>query len=551
MTEPNAPVTFLLTDVQGSTRMWQAHPEEMSAAMRLLDETVERVVGACDGRLVKLRGEGDSHFCVFNDPKDAVIAARDLQLSLAATSWPTPDPIAIRASIHTGRVEFRAPDYYGTEVNRAARIRSLAHGGQTLTSMTTLALVSSHLPPDVTFRDLGTHRLKDIADPEQIFQLCHPKLPSEFPPLRASDQGRHNLPMQATSFVGRHKELGELARLVRDRRLVTIVGPGGSGKSRIAVETGRGFVDEFADGVWFVELVADVVRMPERTDVTVAEALVDFLKPRALLLLVDNAEHVIDAVAALVEHIHRFCERVHVVVTTREALRLDGEYVWPLGPLATVDLDELPPLDTLAATEAVQLFVDRARQLQPVFALGADNARPIAEICHRLDGIPLAIELATARVPSLGVEHVASRLDDVFRVLTGGRRTAVARQRTLRATIDWSYDLLDEHERKLLERLSIFVGGCTLGAAEAVCSGDGLAVEDVDDLISSLVAKSLVGTDTATGQVRYRLLETVRQYAAEKLMASGSMRDLRDRHLRWFVTLSETNPPPLDRSDSW
>ncbi len=558
---PTGVVTFIFTDVEGSTRLWEQHPDAMRQAMTRHDELIEASVASNGGVVVRPRGEGDSRFAVFSRPTDAVASARDIQQTLALEAWTTLRPLRVRTALHTGEADLRAGDYYGSDVNRCARLRAVGHGGQTLLSQATFDLVRDALPAQVTLRDLGEHRLKDLQRPEHVFELDVAGLPADFPPLQSLDAFPNNLPIQLTSFVGRERELKEVGRLLATTHLLTLTGPGGTGKTRLALQLAAEDLESFAHGVWLVELasvtdpllvpqtVAGVLGVPQQGGRPASEVLSDFLKPKKLLLLLDNCEHLIEDCAALASKLLRACPGLKILATSREPLGISGETIYRVPSLDLPDATERGAAQ-ISGYGAIRLFVDRAAAVKPNFRLTEGNAASVAQICARLDGIPLAIELAAARVKALSPEQIAIRLDDRFRLLTGGSRTALPRQQTLRALIDWSYELLAEPERLLLRRLSAFVGSWTVEAAEQVC-GDrqppiSLDPSDVLDLLARLVDRSLVTADeTDERETRYRFLETIRQYARDKLLEGGEAELLRDRHMRYFERFTADCAPLL------
>jgi predicted ATPase len=524
----------------------------MRAALVRHDALVEALVTEHGGVVVRPRGEGDSRFAVFARATDAVAAAAALHRALHAEPWPPETPLWVRLALHTGEADLRDGDYYGSAVNRAARLRAIAHGGQALLSQATHDLARDALPPEVGLQDLGEHRLADLARPERVFQLLAAGAPADFPPLRSLDALPHNLPVQLTSFVGREREQATVRALLGRHRLVTLTGPGGTGKTRLALHLAAELLDAYPDGVWLVELaaLADPALVPQEVATAVgvreepgrplAATLTDALKPQRRLLVLDNCEHLLDACARLADALLRACPRVTVLATSREALGIAGEVVWRVPSLPLPELregDDAPPVAALARNEAVRLFVDRALLVQPAFAVTPHNAAAVAQVCARLDGIPLALELAAARVRVLTVEQIAARLDDRFQLLTGGSRTALPRQQTLQAAVAWSFGLLDEQERALLRRLSAFAGGCTLDAAEAVCAGGAVDPPDVLDLLTHLVDKSLVQSEPAGDAVRYRLLETIRLYGRERLLEAAEAAAVWDRHRAWCAAL--------------
>ena len=560
MAEPRTrTVTFLLTDVEGSTALWEADPAAMRQALARHDALLADGIAEHGGVVVKSRGEGDSVFAVFDMASDAVTAAVELQASLQAAAWPTAAPLRVRMALHTGEAQWRDGDYFGPAVNRCARLRAAAHGGQILLSQATADLLRDSQTDGVGLRALGEHRFRDLARPEAVFQVVHPLLPGEFPPLGSLDAHPNNLPRELTSFVGREREVDEVRRLLVTTRLLTLTGSGGVGKTRLSQRVAADLGPSFPDGIWLVELaglgdpsllaqvVASVLGVREQPGRALLDTLIDVLRPRTCLLLLDNCEHLVEACAALADSLLRACPGLILLATSREPLGIAGETVWRVPPLTMPDAsgDAATSDDTsaLAQYEAVRLFEERARAALPAFTLTGQNGPAVAQICRRLDGIPLAIELAAARVRGVAPEQLADRLDDRFRLLTGGSRTALARHQTLRALVDWSYELLSEPERVLFCRLSVFAGGWTLDAAEEVCSGGGIEPADILGLLLQLVDRSLVLAEEQPIQagglspVRYRLLETLRQYGAEKLRDTGDALVLRTRHLDWSPRL--------------
>jgi predicted ATPase/class 3 adenylate cyclase len=531
---PIGTITFLLTDIEGSTTLWEQEPDVMGAAVARHDALLTASIEAHEGVVVRSRGEGDSFFAVFARASDAVVAACALQQALAAEEWPGPTPIRARAGLHTGEAELREGDYYGSAVNRCARLRALAHGGQAVLSQPTYELVRDALPEGLGLRALGAHRLKDLQRPEQVYQILHPELLANFPPLKSLDVLPNNLPLQLTSFVGREAELGELRNLlVRDgTRLVTLTGPGGTGKTRLSLQAAGELVEEYLGGVWFVPLaalrepalvpaeIAQALRLPPQEEADPLARIIRHLRNRPALLILDNFEQ-LTAAAPLVQRLLMEVPGLQCLVTSRERLHLAAEQEFPVEPLPLPSpqtyvtwLTELRHAGGRAAiaNPSVQLFQERARAARPDFAVTAENADAIAQLCCRLEGIPLAIELAAARVRVLSPPQILSRLIRRFDLLAGGSRDLPDRQRTLRAAVDWSYDLLTEAERRFFASLSIFAGGFTLEAAEAVT-----ADLEAFELLSDLRDKSLVAMQEASVETRFRLLETLREYAAEKL----------------------------------
>jgi predicted ATPase/class 3 adenylate cyclase len=544
---PSGTVTFLFTDLEVSTRLWEQEPEAMRGALARHDAILRDAVAAHGGHVVK--GTGDGIHAAFATADAAVHAAIDAQLAVGAERWGVSEPLRVRMGIHTGVAELRDGDYFGPSVNRAARLMSAAHGGQAVVSLATEELVRDASRAGTELLDLGEHRLRDLGRPERVFQIAHPGLPRDFPPLRSLEHPPGTLPVFLTSFVGRRRELESVRDALRQSRIVTLIGVGGVGKTRLAVQVAAEALADYPDGAWFCELapVIDRRAVPEAVaaclDVRVqpgesrTESLLTFLRDKRLLLVLDNCEHVIDAAGSLGESIARGCPHIGLIATSREALGVDGELLRPLGSLEVPD-EQSPPADLLGSA-SVRLFADRAQTVRPEFALDEASAPVVAEICRQLDGVPLAIELAAARVASLSVNEIAQRLDQRFRLLTGGRRTALERHQTLRGAVDWSYELLEKSEARAFNRLAVFAGGFTLDGTEAVVSDDGIDASDVLDVLSRLVARSMVVADESEGTTRYRLHETMRQYARERLDDAGEGDVVRGRHAVYYVAFAE------------
>ena len=542
-------VTFLFTDIEGSTALWERDEARMSQALALHDALARSAVESHGGNVVKTTGDGIH--AVFDDAGAALAATLELQLALGESAASGGAPLRVRCGLHRGVVEHRAGDYYGSAVNRAARIMSAAHGGQVLLSQAVVDCVRDHLPAQTSLRDLGRIRLRDLSTPECVYQAVHPQLRAEFPALRSLETTPNNLPLQPTTFIGRDKELAELKRLFGTVRLLTLTGAGGCGKTRLGLQLAADSLERFPDGAWLVELAplsdpsliprtaATVLGLEEEPGKAITTTLAEHLKDKRTLLLLDNCEHLLGACAVLAESLARQCPHLTILASSREALGIAGEQTHRVPSLSLPDANEIHTPASIAAFEALQLFVDRCVKVDADFRVTVDNAPTLVSICHRLDGIPLAIELAAARVRSLSVEEINRRLDHRFRLLTGGSRTAVPRQQTLRSLIDWSYDLLQEPEKQLLQRLSVFAGGWTLDAAEGICAGGDVEDVAVLDLLTSLIDKSLVVVEQSDARFRYRLLETVRQYARERLVESGGAESIRTRHRDYFVALAE------------
>jgi predicted ATPase/class 3 adenylate cyclase len=543
------PLTFLFTDLENSTPLWEKYPNDMQQASARHDVLMREVIEQHKGRVVKTTGDG--FHAVFESPLDGVAAALAGQQRIAVEVWPTTiGSPKVRMGLHTGESQEREGDYYGIEVNLAARIMSLGYGGQILLSEATTTLVKKTLPPDYALADLGEHRLKGIASVEHIFQLCHPDLVANFPPLKSLAAFKHNLPRQPSSFIGRSKELTEIKHLLKETSLLTLLGPGGTGKTRLMLQAAEELIEDYPDGVWLVELapltdpdliperVAAALNVQEQPGRQMLDTLVEYLRRKELLLLLDNVEHLVRESAEFTEHLLRNCPKLKILVTGREALFIAGETTLQIPSLSLPGMRRKVDPKEMRTSEGVQLFLERARAVQPDFSLNPENATPIADIVVRLDGIPLALELAAARLRMMTVEQIAARLNDRFRLLTGGRRTALPRQQTLQALIDWSWNLLDEKEHFLLRRLSVFYGGWTLEAAQAVAGFNPLDEFDVFDALEQLINKSLVTVlRPAAGEARYGMLESIRQYAQNKLFETGEGEILRDRHADHFVAL--------------
>ncbi len=538
---PTGTLTFLFTDVEGSTRLWERHPQAMRRIMARHDALLTQCFEQHKGVVVRPRGEGDSLFAVFMRASDAVTAALEGQRVLLTEDWGAIGPLRVRMGLHTGEADLRAGDYYGSAVNRCARIRAAGHGGQVLLSEATAKLVRETLPDGATLLDLGRHRLRDLSEPEQLFQLIAADLPGTFPPLKTLESRPNNLPLQLTSFVGRGRELAELASLLKTARLVTLTGPGGTGKTRLALHVAAGLLDGFSDGVFFVDLaslqdpalvpaaVAQALGVQGLPEVSARESVLRFLRDKQVLLVLDNYEHLL-AAAEFAAALLQAAPAVRLLVTSRAPLRVTGEREYAVAPLLAPQ-ERVHSAAELAQNPAVQLFVQRAQAVRADFALSDANASTVAATCARLDGLPLALELAAARMRALPVAALLARLEQRLPILTGGARDVPARQQTLRDAIAWSYALLEPAEQRLFRRVGVFAGGCTLALAEAVCTADGDLGLDVLDGVGSLVEKSLLReVDGQAGEPRYRMLETIREFALGELEAHGEAEAVR-RHL--------------------
>jgi predicted ATPase/class 3 adenylate cyclase len=544
---PTGTVTFLFTDVEGSTRLWEEHPDAMRPALAEHDELIRGAVEAHGGHVVKTTGDGVH--AAFATADDGVCAAIDAQRALVAHGWGETGELQVRMGLHTGAAEVRDGDYYGSSLNRAARLMSVGHGGQVLLSGVTADLVRDGLPAGVELRDLGEHTLRDLGRPERVHQLEHPDLARNFPRLRTLDAFPTNLPLQVNSFIGREAELARVVAALTDHRVVTLTGVGGIGKTRLALHAAAEALPSYPDGAWLCELagvrdadavvpaVAATLGVTERPGMSLDESLISFLRTQRLLLVLDNCEHLLDGAASLADTIEHSCSDVVVLATSREPLTIDGERVLGVRSLATPEQDAA--FEEAVRADTVRLFVERAQAARDDFQVSETNLPAVAEICDRLDGVPLAIELAAARVTTMSPTELARRLHQRFELLSGGRRRAVERHQTLRAAIDWSYDLLGEPERRLLARMSVFNGGCTLESVEAVCGGDPTSSAEVFEVLASLVSRSLVSVDDAGAETRYRLLETIRQYAEERLADFGETLVLGHRHAEHYTEIAE------------
>jgi len=539
--------TFLFTDIEGSTRTWQRDPEAMAGWLASHDGIVTDAIRGHGGRVFKHTGDGVC--AVFPSAAGAARAARHIQVSLAASGERT-GSLRARIAVHTGDAFERDGDFFGPTLNRCVRLLGVGHGGQILLSAATVALLrTGSVGEEIVAIDLGRHRLRDLQEPEQIWQLVAPDLDTAFPPLKSLDAFQHNLPFQRSSFVGRAAEMRILHDMLAAHRLVTVTGVGGCGKTRLSLEVAAREIERFVDGVFLIDLssvlepsliwstIAAAVRVPPGPG-TDEERVTRLLSDRHTLLLVDNCEHLLDGCAAIVDRLLLGCAGLTVLATSREPLALEGEHVWRVPSLGLPDGDRA---EEVAGAESVRLFLDRAAAVRPGFALTSDNAAAVAAICRRLDGIPLALELAAARIAHLAPREIVALLNDRFRLLTAGRR-GLQRQQTLQAVLDWSHDLLTEAERVLLRRLSVFSGGWTLDAARAVCAGQSLDPDQVVDLLGTLVRRSLVDAEHREEHTRYRLLETVRIYAQERLIRAEEAPSVRNAHAEWFLHRAETPP---------
>lgn len=539
-------VTLLFTDIEGSTRRWGDDPAAMRALLEQHDDILHQVIAAHDGHVFKTIGDA---FCaVFPSAPQAVLAAMEGQAALMELTTHLETPLRVRMALHSGEVEQRDDDFFGPPVNHVARLLSAAHGGQTLLSQATYNLVLEQVLPHLSYLDLGPHKLRDLPYVERIYQVSRSGASSLFPPIRSVEFAMGNLPPYPTAFIGRREEMRHAGDLLRTTRLLTMTGIGGTGKTRLALQLADLVARQYNDGAWMVDLapITDGALVAQTVAVTLGISLeghrqalpeiMAFIRNKHILLLLDNCEHLVNACAQLAAALLNASVGITILATSREALHIPGETVYRVPPLSCPPAGDnaLTP-DALLQYEAVRLFLDRAQAVAPAFTVTEDNTAVVAQLCVHLDGLPLAIELATARLRVLTVEQIVARLDDRFRLLTGGARTALPRQQTLRALIDWSYDLLAPSEQALLRRLAVFAGGWTLEAAEDVCADDTVEQWEILDLLAGLVEKSLALADPADAGMRYRMLEVVRQYGEEKLREAGEVEAFRARHVSHFL----------------
>jgi predicted ATPase/class 3 adenylate cyclase len=555
-------LTFLFTDIEGSTallvRLGDGYAQVLADHHRLIRASLEAHGGE------EVDTQGDAFFAVFLSPSACIAAAIEMQRAFLSHSWPAGEQVRVRMGVHSGEASRTEAGLVGLSVHRAARVAAVGHGGQTLVSAATAALLGDSMPVGASLKDLGLHRLKDLGPPGQIFQLEADGLATAFPPLRSLDNPklRNNLPVQVSSFIGREAELSEVGRLIAASRLVTLTGSGGAGKTRLALQLAAGLLDGSGDGVWFVDLaplqdpelvavtVANVLGIPVDEGRPAADTLIDAVGRNSLLVLLDNCEHVIDACAKLADALLRSCPNVVLLATSREPLGIAGEYVHRVPSLDTPAEDDTA--ESIGNSEAVRLFTDRAAQHGVALAWDERTTPVAGRICRRLDGIPLAIELAAARLRVMPVTELDARLDQRFSLLTGGSRAALPRQQTLLAMVDWSWELLNAAEHQVLARLSVFAGGFDLAAAEAVTAGGSIHADEAVAHLGTLVDKNLVQfNDSCTGPARYRLLETVRQYTARQLEGQGPelAHDARASHRDHYLALAQSAAPQLIAHD--
>ena len=541
------PATFLFTDIEGSTEKWEQEPERMATAVAAHDALLRGAVEGNRGRVIKTSGDGI--VAVFADPVDGIAAVVATQLALTDPALTAGISLAVRCGLHTGEAKQHGDDYLGTTLNRAARVMALAYGGQVLLSQAVAERLVGRLDQGIALRDLGEVRLKGLAGTERVYQLLHPGLRDAFPSLRSLEATPNNLPQQLTSFVGRELEIEDAKALLDRTRLLTLIGIGGLGKTRLALQIAGSVLEHYCDGVWFVDLApirdgvlvtseaAKVLGVRDEPGRTILQTLCTNLKTRKLLLILDNCEHLVQACADFANEILRATPDVQILATSRESLRVPGEQIYAVRPLPVPRPGQ--GLKELLQSTAVRLFVERVRHHRPSFAVDEREVPAVAELIARLEGIPLALELAAARLRSLALGEINARLQDRYKLLIGGGRTMLPRQQTLRALVDWSYDLLSEREQILLQRLSSFAGGCDLQAAEVVCGTEPLTPEHIFDLLASLVEKSLVLPEEGGDGTRYRMLETIRDYARLKLIESGDLDDVSSRHCNYYFAMAK------------
>lgn len=540
-------LTFCFSDIEGSTRLWEESASTMSEALAKHDAILREQIESHRGEVFKTVGDG--FFATFVNAHDAVEAAVSIQRTIGSSRWGTSRPIKVRMALHTGPTEVRDNDYFGNTLNRVARLLSTGYGGQVLLSRATTSLVRDYLPPQVTLRDLGLHRLKDLDQAENVAMLGHPELQAEFPPLKSLDARPNKLPRLLSNFIGRQKEMQNAKESLRQGPLLTFLGTGGTGKTRLALEVGSELLDEYPDGVWFVQLsplkdgtlipqiIANALNVREEAKQSLIHTLVSWLEAKKTLLILDNCEHVLPGASEVVAHLLRACKGLSVLTTSREPLRIGGEQVYRIPSLSAGS----GPMKTAAEAlefDAIRLLVDRCKLSDPRFELRESEVSAAAQICQQLDGIPFAIELAASRSRVLSLSQIADRLRDRFKLLTGGQDASIPRQQTLRATIDWSYELLNAQEKELLGRLSIFVGGWAMDAAEDICASETLESWDVLDGLMKLVDKSLVVRDTDSDEVRFSMLQSVRQYAQDTLDPLV-ITELRHKHAHFFAKFAQ------------
>lgn len=552
MDKPTGTVTFLFTDIEGSTKLSQNFPETLPAALEKHHSILTEAVESNNGFVFRIIG--DAFCCAFQNTEDAVKASVDAQIKLNSEDWKD-TVIKVRMGIHIGNAEWSGTDYMGyITLARSSRVMSAANGGQILISDNAFEKVKYNITDQISFRDLGERRLKDLIQPMKLYQILSSEIPANFPLLKTLDARPNNLPVQLTNFIGKENEILEIKKTFTATRLLTLTGPGGTGKTRLSMQVAADLIDEFNNGIWIIELapltdpalinfkISGALGISEQSGQLASNngnteiTIINFLKEKELLLILDNCEHLISASAEIAEKLLKSCPKLKIIATSREALRCDGELIHKVKSLAHPEPKVINTPSELTQFEAVRLFIERALAVNPDFRVTNDNAPALAQICYQLDGIPLAIELAAARIKVLNLEKICEKLDDRFKLLTGGKRTALPRQQTLKALIDWSYDLLTDKEKILFQMLSVFSGGWTLEAAEEVCSGEEFDILDTLDLHTHLLDKSLINTTEVSGEIRFHFLESIKQYAKEKLASDG---ELNRKHLSYFKKIAD------------
>ena len=546
MTPPTGIVTFLFTDIEGSTKLAQEFHDKLSGILERHHSILNNAVVSNNGFVFKMIG--DAFCCAFQNAEDAVRASVDAQKKLNTEIW-NEAVIKVRMGIHSGNAEWSGTDYMGyITLARTQRVMSAAYGGQIIISNDAYEIKKDYDSEEISFRDLGNRRLKDLIQPLRLYQIMSADIPADFPPLKTLDARPNNLRIQLTSFIGREKEMTEIKKLLSVTRLLTLLGPGGTGKTRLSLQVGADLIDEYANGVYIAELapvsdpamilqtIIDSLEVKEEPGRSSEETLTEYLSEKEMLIILDNCEHHIHECADIAEKLLRNCPEIKIITTSREALNCHGEQTFRLPSLSFPDKSSNNTPEQLTQYESVRLFIERALSVNHNFRVNNHNAPALAGICNRLDGIPLAIELAAARTNALSVEKIHERLDNRFNLLTGGSRTALPRQQTLKAMIDWSYDLLSEKEKKIWSRLSVFKDGWTLESAEDICSDEELSEAEILDLLSQLVEKSIINYNEV--KERYSVLETIKQYGEEKLKESNETEKFCTKHLFHFAELS-------------
>lgn len=551
MDHPTGAVTFLFTDVEGSTKLAQSFPELYPEALKRHNEILKKAVEIHNGFVFKT--VGDAFCCAFHNPADAIRSAIKIQKSLLNEKW-NEVKIKVRIGIHSGKAEWNGNDYMGyITLARSSRVMSVAYGEQIIVSQDSYELVNQNSDSEIkySFLDLGIRRLKDVIQPVKLYQIESSGLRENFPPLKTLDSRPNNLPIQLTSFIGFENEIRNIKNLLKKSKLVTILGTGGAGKTRLAIQVSADVIDFYSDGVWLTELasltdpsnlnqeIMKVLSLKEDPEINPEDSLCNYLKEKETLIILDNCEHIIKDCAIIAEKLLCCCPDLKILITSREALKCNGEIIYRVNSLEAPDPNNKYFPEDLIKFDSVRLFVERALTVNPSFRLNEENAHAIAGICFQLDGIPLAIELAAARIKIMTVEKINERLIDRFNLLTGGKRTALPRQQTLRALIDWSYELLSEKEKILLQRLSVFTGGWIPEAAKEICTDDKILNRDTAELLFNLHDKSLINTKETDSHKRFYMLESIKQYSAEKLKDKNEIFLKHITYFRGILNFSE------------